>query len=332
MKQTQTNRKLQAAVVQASPAPFNKKEGILKTASTITALKPEKPEIILFPEAIIPGYPRDLMFGTRVGSRTESGRITFREFYEQSVEIPSDETRILSRAVKQTGAFTAIGLVERENGSLYCSLVYFGPGGEILGVHRKLKPTASERLIWGEGDGSSLLAFRTEKASIGGLICWENYMPLARMAMYNQGVEIYLAPTADQRESWQNAMKFIANEGRCFVLGCNQFATRDMFPAVVLAREGIPLSDEVICRGGSVIVAPGGEVLAGPLFDREGILLADLDLNLIPEARFDLDVAGHYQRKDVFSFHVNNQPERIPVSPGKAKIPGNDQPGSKKKD
>ncbi len=224
------------------------------------------------------------------------------------MEAPGPATEILGQAARQAGAYVMVGVIERDQessrGTLYCTLLYFGPDGAYLGKHRKLKPTASERLIWGEGDGSTLTVIQTEYGRIGGLICWENYMPLARMAMYNQGVDIYLAPTADSRDTWQATLRHIACEGRCFVLGCNQYVTRDMYPGDLEMLEELESQPEVMCRGGSAIVSPVGEILAGPLFDQEGILLADLDMSAVVRARFDFDVTGHYARPDVFEFKV----------------------------
>jgi nitrilase len=197
---------------------------------------------------------------------------------------------------------------EFSRGTLYCTLLYFGPDGRLLGKHRKLKPTAAERLVWGEGDGSTLTVLDTGLGKIGGLICWENYMPLARMAMYAKGVELYLAPTADARDSWQATLRHIACEGRCFVLGCNQFVTKAMYPADLPGLEDLAQQPEVMCRGGSAIISPLGDVLAGPLYDQEGILVADLDLAEVARAKFDLDVVGHYARPDVFQLVVNERP------------------------
>ena len=188
---------------------------------------------------------------------------------------------------------------------LHCTVLYFGPDGRLLGKHRKLKPTAAERLIWGEGDGSTLTVLDTELGRIGGLICWENYMPLARTALYAKGVALYLAPTADSRETWQATLRHIACEGRCFVLGCNQYVTKAMYPVDLPCIEELAGQPEVMCRGGSAIVSPLGELLAGPLYDREGILTADLDLAEVARAKFDFDVVGHYARPDVFQLHVN---------------------------
>jgi nitrilase len=170
---------------------------------------------------------------------------------------------------RQTDTCLAVGVIERDaqfgGGALYCTLLYFGPDGELLGKHRKLKPTAAERLIWGEGDGSTLTTIDTEYGTIGGLICWENYMPLARMAMYSKGVDIYLAPTADARDSWQATLHHIACEGRCFVLGCNQFVTKPMYPSDLDGIKDLADQPEIMCRGGSAIISPLGDVLAGPL-------------------------------------------------------------------
>jgi nitrilase len=171
-----------------------------------------------------------------------------------------------------------------------------------------MKPTAAERLIWGEGDGSTLTTVETVHGTVGGLICWENYMPLARMAMYGKGVDIYLAPTADARERWQSTLQHIALEGRCFVLGCNQYVRRDMYPEDLETREELEAWPEVLSRGGSAIHGPLGDVLAGPLWEEEGILVANLDLTAIARSKFDFDVTGHYARPDVFKLEVDESP------------------------
>ncbi len=273
-------------------------------------------KLILFPEAFIPAYPRGLTFGTVVGSRTSQGRATWQAYWDGAVEVPSPATDRLAAAARQAGATLAIGVIERDTatsgGTLYCTLLYFSPQGELLGLHRKLKPTAAERFIWGEGDGSTLTVVDSPYGRIGGLICWENYMPLARMAMYAKGVSLYLAPTADSRDTWQSTLRHIACEGRCFVLGCNQFVTKSMYPPDLPGIEELASQPEIICRGGSAIVSPLGEVLAGPLFDAEGILTAELDLGEIARSRFDFDVTGHYARPDVFQLSVNEAP-RLPV-------------------
>ncbi len=217
-----------------------------------------------------------------IGSRSAEGRRTWERYWANSVVVPSPATEALGAAARQAGAYLAVGVVERDGefsgGTLYCTTLYFGPDGSLLGEHRKLKPTAAERLVWGEGDGSTLTVIETEYGKLGGLICWENYMPLARMALYAKGVALYLAPTADSRDTWQATLRHIACEGRCFVLGCNQYVTKAMYPADLPGIEDLAGQPEVMCRGGSVIVSPFGEVIAGPLFDAEGILYADLNL------------------------------------------------------
>lgn len=303
---------VKVAVVQAAPALFDRDATVEKTCRLVAAAAAQGARLILFPEAFIPAYPRGLSFGTVVGSRSSNGRRAWQTYWANAVDVPGPATRALGEAAREANAYLAIGVIERDSyfsrGTLYCTLLYFGPSGRLLGTHRKLKPTAAERLIWGEGDGSTLTVVETEFGKIGGLICWENYMPLARMAMYGKGVDIYLAPTADARETWQATLRHIACEGRCFVLGCNQFVTKSMYPADLVGAEDLAGQPEVICRGGSAIVSPLGAVVAGPLYDREDILLAELDLGEIPRSRFDLDVTGHYARPDVFQLTVNEKP------------------------
>ena len=303
---------VRAAVVQAASVLFDRQATVDKACRLISDAGQNDAQLVLFPEALIPGYPRGLNFGMVVGSRTQEGRELWREYWENSVDIPSPATEALGEAAQAAGVHLAIGVIERDSqvgrGTLYCTLLYFDAQGNIIGKHRKLKPTGSERLIWGEGDGSTLTVFPTELGRIGGLICWENYMPLARMAMYGKGVQLYLAPTADQRDTWQATMRHIACEGRCFVLGCNQFVVKDMYPQSLQDNPELASQPEVMCRGGSVIISPLGEVLAGPLYDQEEILYADLDMSEIVRAKVDFDVVGHYARPDVFQVSVNEQP------------------------
>lgn len=303
---------VKVAVVQAAPVLFDREATVDKTCQLIAETAGKGSQLVLFPEAFIPAYPRGLSFGMVVGSRSPEGRRTWQAYWDNAVEVPSPATETLGTAVQDAGVYMAIGVIERDSqfsrGTLYCTLLYFGPDGQLMGKHRKLKPTAAERLIWGEGDGSTLAAFDTELGRIGGLICWENYMPMARMAMYGKGVELYLAPTADHRETWQATLRHIACEGRCFVLGCNQFVTKDMYPSTLEGVEELDGQPDVICRGGSVIVSPFGEVLAGPLYDQEGILYADLDMGEIVRGKVDFDVVGHYARPDVFQLIVNEKP------------------------
>ncbi len=301
---------VKTAVVQAAPILFDRDASVKKACRLTAEAAAQGAQIILFPEAFIPAYPRGLSFGTVVGSRSKEGRLTWERYWANSVDIPSPATEALGAAAKAANAYLAIGVIERSQdsrGTLYCTLLYFGPDGSLLGKHRKLKPTAAERLIWGEGDGSTLTVLDTLLGKMGGLICWENYMPLARMALYSKGVELYLAPTADSRDTWQATLRHIACEGRCFVLGCNQFVTKEMYPADLPGIADLANQPEIMCRGGSAIISPLGEVLAGPLYDEEGILYADLDMAEVARSKFDFDVVGHYARPDVFEFAVNER-------------------------
>ena len=304
------------AVVQAAPVLFDKALTIEKACHLIKEAGDNGSKVVLLPEAFIPAYPRGLSFGMVVGSRSDEGRNLWKRCWDNSIETSGDEVLTLGKAARQAGVYLAIGVIERDSeysrGTLYCSILYFDPQGNLMGKHRKLKPTGSERLIWGEGDGSTMPVFSTKVGKMGGLICWENYMPFARMALYGKGVEIYLAPTADSRETWQATMKHIACEGRCFVLGCNQFVTRDMYPSDLETIEELADQPDVMCRGGSVIVSPFGQVIQGPLYDQEGILYAELDLSEIARAKIDFDVVGHYSRPDIFQFQVNRAPQ-LPV-------------------
>jgi nitrilase len=245
------NDKVRVAVVQASPVLFDRDATVEKAGGLAQEAAAGGAQLIVFPEAFIPAYPRGLSFGNVVGGRTPEGRRLWQSYWEASVEVPSPTTDALGRMAREAGAYVAMGVVERDSqfsrGTLYCTLLYFGPDGSLLGKHRKLKPTAAERLIWGEGDGSTLTVLDTRLGRLGGLICWENYMPLARMALYGKGVEIYLAPTADARDSWQATLRHIACEGRCFVLGCNQFTTRDMYPASLRETDELMRQPEIMC-------------------------------------------------------------------------------------
>jgi nitrilase len=312
MKMNENFPQIKVAVIQAAPVLFDREASVEKACHLTHEAAAQGANLVLFPEAFIPAYPRGLTFGTVVGSRSPEGRLAWQTYWANAVDIPSPATEALGAAARQANVYLAISVIERDSqfsgGTLYCTLLYFAPNGQLIGKHRKLKPTASERLIWGEGDGSTLTVLDTEFGKIGGLICWENYMPLARMAMYGKGVEIYLAPTADSRDSWQASLQHIACEGRCFVLGCNQYVTKSMYPPDLNGLEELVSQPEEMCRGGSVIVSPFGKVLAGPLYGQEGILCADLDMAEIARSKYDFDVTGHYARPDVFQLVINEKP------------------------
>ncbi|CAN5478519.1 carbon-nitrogen hydrolase family protein [soil metagenome] len=292
-----------ASVVQAAPVFFDKEKTVQKIGDLIHQAAGEKSQLILFPEVFIPGYPRGLIFGTSIGGRTQEGRDLFLRYWENAIEIPGKETLKIGAWAKEAKAYVVIGVTEKDavSDTLYCSLLYFSPEGELIHRHRKIKPTAAERIIWGEGDGSDLNVLNTSLGKIGGLICWENYMPLARVSLYEQGIEIYLAPTADCRDSWQATLTHIACEGRCFVMGCNQYLTREHYPPE-LQKLIDPSNASLPSTGGSVIINPLGKVIAGPLFQKEGILTTEIDHREIIKAKMDFDVIGHYSRADVFAF------------------------------
>ncbi len=294
------------AVVQAASVAFDREQTLAKAERLCAAAAAEGAQLVLFPEAFVSGYPKGLDFGAVVGSRTAAGRDHFRRYWESSVDVPGPDCDRLGVLARETSVHLVMGVIEREGGTLYCCVLFFSPEGELLGKHRKLMPTAAERLVWGYGDGSTMPVLDTPLGRLGAVICWENYMPLMRMAMYAKGVQIYCAPTADARESWIPTVRHIALEGRCFVLSCNQFSRRSDFPEDIPNRLGEAPGD-VISRGGSCIVDPFGNLLAGPAWDEETILCADLDLDQIARGKYDFDVSGHYARPDVFRLEVDER-------------------------
>jgi nitrilase len=275
------------AVVQAGSILFDSDATLAKAERLIAEAAGSGARLIVFPEAFVGGYPKGADFGARVGSRTPEGRKLFRRYFEGAVDVPGPATDRLGEVARAHGVWLVIGVIERAGGTLYCTALFFAPDGTLAGKHRKLMPTAMERLIWGFGDGSTLPVIETGFGKIGAVICWENYMPLLRAAMYAKGIQLYCAPTVDDREVWPVTMRHIALEGRCFVLSACQSS----------------VSEKI--GGGSVIVGPLGKLLAGPNYEGECILTADIDVGEIAEGKFDLDVAGHYARPDVFRLEVN---------------------------
>jgi nitrilase len=296
---------IRAAVVQAAPVPFDCDRSLSKALEFIDAAASRSAQVVVFPEAFLSGYPKLLDFGAVVGKRTPEGRVLFRRYFESAIDVPGPVTDALGAACKDRGIHLVIGVIERDGGTLYCTALFFSPGGALLGKHRKVMPTAMERLIWGFGDGSTLGVFETAVGRIGAVICWENYMPLLRASMYAKGVQLYCAPTVDDRETWAPSMQHIAFEGRCFVLSAVQYLRRTDYPSSI---DLPPTESDVIIKGGSVIVNPQGQILAGPNRTGECVLTADLNLDEIIEGKFDLDVTGHYARPDIFKLEVNDAP------------------------
>ena len=303
---------VRVASIQAAARPFDPSGAIDRIGDLTAPAASEGAKLVLFPEAYVGGYPWGLAFGTAVGGRSDAGRRTFGRYWASSIEVPGPEVDRMGAIAKEAGVYLCVGVIERDSthggGTLFCTLLYFGPDGAFLGKHRKLKPTAAERLIWGEGDGSTLTTIDAPFGRVGGLICWENYMPLARTAMYGKGVHIYLAPTADARERWQATLQHIALEGRCFVIGCNQYVHRSMYPDDLEISDELKAWPEVLSAGGSAIYGPLGEQLGAPLWNEEGIVYADLDMSAIARSKFDFDVVGHYARPDVFKLVVDETP------------------------
>jgi nitrilase len=302
---------VRAAVVQDSSVVFDRKATLEKVHSLVDRASKEGARLVVIPEAFVSAYPIGLDFGARIGLRTPEGREDFRRYFESAVDVPGPACEALGKTARDAHVFLVIGVIERDGGTLYCTVLFFSPDGGLMGKHRKLMPTAMERLVWGFGDGSTMPVFDTPLGRIGSVICWENYMPMLRMHMYAQGIQLYCAPTADSRDSWLSSMRHIALEGRCFVLSCCQYLRRADCPKDYAAIQGDDPAT-VLMRGGSCIISPLGQILAGPNFEGPTILTADLDLDEIPKGKYDFDVVGHYSRPDIFRLYVNTRPT-VPV-------------------
>jgi nitrilase len=295
-----------AAVVQMAANPNDSLATAEAAAAKLREAAAKGAKLVVFPEALIGGYPKGASFGAPIGMRKPEGRAAFARYHAAAIDLDGPEVALLAEATAETGAFAVVGVIERDGATLYCTALYFDGEKGLVGKHRKLMPTAAERLIWGFGDGSTLPTFKTEMGTVGAVICWENYMPALRMHMYHQGVSLYCAPTADDRDTWLPTMQHIAMEGRTFVLTACQYITRAAFgPDHESALGDDP--DTVMMRGGSAIVGPLGAVLAGPDFSGETILYATLDPSEVMRAKYDFDVTGHYGRPDVFQLTVDTK-------------------------
>jgi nitrilase len=279
-------------------------EKILTFESDIIA---SKSDLIVMPEALLGGYPKGEIFGTRLGYRLPEGREAFARYYNNAVTVPGDETEVLVQLSARTQSSIVIGVIEKEGNTLYCTALFITPENGLVAKHRKLMPTGTERLIWGQGDGSTLPVTQTKAGLIGGAICWENHMPLLRTAMYAKGVQIWCAPTVDDRDIWQCSMRHIAHEGRCFLISACQYQ-----PSPNTLKTDVPDwdADKPLIRGGSVIVGPMGDILAGPLYNETGLITANIDISDLVKARYDFDVVGHYSRPDVFSLKVDEREKK----------------------
>ncbi|MDF0534027.1 carbon-nitrogen hydrolase family protein [Shewanella sp. A32] len=283
-----------------------KESGKQETLQSILSYENEiiqsKSELVVMPEALLGGYPKGETFGTYLGYRLDAGREAYERYYANAVNVPGEETDELVALSQRTQCSIVIGVIERAGSTLYCTSLHITPSHGLVGKHRKLMPTGTERLIWGQGDGSMLSTVDTGFAKIGSAICWENHMPLLRMAMYAQGIDIWCAPTVDEREIWQCSMRHIAHEGRCFVISAVQ--VQGSPEQTGRSAEGWDPSRPFI-KGGSMIVDPLGNILAGPMYGEEGLLSVEIDMSQITKSRYDFDVVGHYARPDVFSLQVD---------------------------
>ena len=294
------------AVVQAASVPFDPAATVAKAERLIAECAERGVELALFPEAFIGCYPKGTGFGAVVGRRSGPGRDLYARYFAAAVELDGPEVAELVRIAAAHGVFVVVGLIERLGATLYCTVAMIDPSSGLIGIHRKLMPTGTERLIWGFGDGSTIACVPSPAGRLGAVICWENYMPALRQAMYAQGVELYCAPTADDRPTWISSMTHIALEGRVFVLSACQAIRVGDYPQWYTDELGED-PDMWLMRGGSAILAPDGTVLAGPVFDEETVLDAEIDLSEIARGHLDMDAVGHYSRPDVFELRVDTR-------------------------
>jgi nitrilase len=306
--------KVTAAAVQATPVFLHHDETVDKACRLIKEAGSNGAGLVVFPETFIPAYP-DWVW--RAGVWDEISEALYARLYENSVVVPGPATEALAKAATRAKAFVSIGVDEREEGSgtIYNTQLYFGPDGSLLGKHRKLMPTGGERLVWGYGDGSTLVSFDTPFGRLGGLTCWENYMPLARYAMYSQGIDVWCAPTWDSGDMWVATLRHIAKEGRVYVIGVAPLLRGSDVPKDVPGSGKLWRGkNDWMSRGFSTIVGPDGEILAGPLVEEEGILYAEIDAARARASRHQFDPVGHYSRPDVFQLVVQTHANRPVVN------------------
>lgn len=305
MKNLEKNCKV--ALIQAAPVMFNKDATIDKVIQEILEAGNQGANLIVFPESFVPCYPTGMTFGFTVGCRTEEGRKDWKVYYDNSVIVPSADTERIAKAAGQVHAYVSIGITERDinNCTLYCTNLFFSPEGKLVGKHRKLKPTGAERFIWGDGNEGAFPIIDTPWGNMGSLICWENYMPLARVALYMKGVTLYLAPNTNNNEEWQTTIRHIAIEGHCYVINVNQYVTKDMYPDIFHCPDEIAKLPDGVLTGGSCIVDPFGHYVTEPVWDKEEIIYVDIDMDQVPLSRMEFDGTGHYSRPDVLELVIH---------------------------
>ncbi len=294
-----------AALVQAEPCMFDKDACLQKALKYIKEASKENADLIVFPELFIPGYPIGMNFGFSMGKRNDAGRKDWKRYYDASIVAGSVELETLAEAAKEAKAYISIGFSERDeiNGTLYNSNAMISPDGECL-IHRKLKPTGTERVMWGDANKDYFPVMETPWGPMGNLICWESYMPLARVALYQKGITIYISPNTNDNSEWQATIQHIAIEGKCYFINSDMIVTKSSYPDDLATSEDIADLPEAVCRGGSCIIDPFGHYVMGPVWDKETIIYADLDMQLAASSRMEHDAIGHYARPDVLELIV----------------------------
>ncbi|MBC3953468.1 carbon-nitrogen hydrolase family protein [Pseudomonas triticifolii] len=292
------------AALQLGASPQGKAKTLEQIVAYEQAIREAGAHLVVMPEALLGGYPKGETFGTQLGYRLPEGRQAFARYFNNAIDVPGEETQALAELSTRTDASLVIGVIERSGSTLYCTVLFFEPQGGLVAKHRKLMPTGTERLIWGKGDGSTLATVDARAGRLGSAVCWENHMPLLRNAMYAKGVEVWCAPTVDEREIWQCSMRHIAHEGRMFVVSACQIQASPESLGIEVPNWP---ADRALINGGSVIVGPMGDVLAGPLTGTAGLLTAEIDTDDLIKARYDFDVVGHYARPDVFELVVDER-------------------------
>ena len=289
------------AVVQAAPVLFDKTACTDKAVRLIAECAQHGAELIVFPELFIPGYPYGMTFGFTVGARNEDGRKDWQLYCGNSIVVPGPETERLAAAAKAAGAYVSIGVSERDGvtGTLYNSNLIFCPDGTLAPVHRKLKPTGAERVVWGDANKDYFPVTETPWGPIGSLICWESYMPLARVALYQKGITIYISPNTNDNPEWQATIQHIAIEGKFFFINSDMIVRKSSYPTDLNEKDAVERQPDMVCRGGSCIIDPYGHYLTQPVWDEETIIYAELDM--------EHDAVGHYARPDVLELTVHEK-------------------------
>jgi nitrilase len=305
-------KKCKVALVQAAPVMFDKDATVDKVVEKILEAGEQGANLIVFPESYVPCYPYGLTFGFTVGSRTDEGRDDWKIYYDNAMVVPSADTDRIGEAAAKANAYVSLGITERDdtNCTLYCTNLIFSPDGKLAAKHRKIKPTGAERFIWGDCQEGEFMFPMVDSpyGTMGTLICWENYMPLARTALYKKGVALYLAPNTNNNDEWQLTIRHIAIEGHCYVLNVNQYVTKDMYPAERFhCKDEIAALPEGVCTGGSCVVDPYGHYVTEPVWDKEAIIYADIDMDEVPRSRMEFDATGHYSRPDILELVIHDE-------------------------